>query len=152
MSQKYLSRQLDKIEERLYIVEQTINQRILALYAQIESLSERDRFSQAVEFITLLITAFKLILLASAVMIPWNAIRDFWVKTSMFGFIVKSSKRYKKTFEKAMSKKEKEEEKPIETLSNEESELIYEEEEEENEQDVNELEEKLLKERKEIND
>ena len=55
---------------------------------------------------------------------------------------------YKKTFEKAMSKKEKEEEKPIETLSNEESELIYEEEEE----DVNELEEKLLKERKEIND
>ena len=105
------------------------------------------------EFITLLITAFKLILLGSAVMIPWNAIRDFWVKTSMFGFIVKSSKRYKKTFEKAMSKKEKEEEeKPIETLSNEESELIYEEEEEENEQDVNELEEKLLKERKEIND
>ena len=108
--------------------------------------------SQAVEFITLLITAFKLILLGSAVMIPWNAIRDFWVKTSMFGFIVKSSKRYKKTFEKAMSKKEKEEEKPIETLSNEESELIYEEEKEENEQDVNELEEKLLKERKEIND
>ena len=51
-----------------------------------------------------------------------------------------------------MSKKEKEEEKPIETLSNEESELIYEEEKEENEQDVNELEEKLLKERKEIND
>ena len=45
MSQKYLSRQLDKIEERLYIVEQTINQRILALHAQIESLSERDRFS-----------------------------------------------------------------------------------------------------------
>ena len=152
MSQKYLSRRLDKIEERLYIVEQTINQRILTLHAQIESLSERDRFSQAVEFITLLITAFKLILLGSAVMIPWNAIRDFWVKTSMFGFIVKSSKRYKKTFEKAMSKKEKEEEKPIETLSNEESELIYEEEEEENEQDVNELEEKLLKERKEIND
>ena len=152
MSQKYLSRRLDKIEERLYLVEQTINKRILALNAQIESLSERDRFSQAVEFITLLITAFKLILLGSAVMIPWNAIRDFWVKTSMFGFIVKSSKRYKKTFEKAMSKKEKEEEKPIETLSNEESELIYEEEEEENEQDVNELEEKLLKERKEIND
>ena len=107
MSQKYLSRRLDKIEERLYLVEQTINKRILALNAQIESLSERDRFSQAVEFITLLITAFKLILLGSAVMIPWNAIRDFWVKTSMFGFIVKSSKRYKKTFEKAKSKKEK---------------------------------------------
>lgn len=152
MSQKYLSRRLDKIEERLYIVETTINQRILALHAQIESLSERDRFSQAVEFITLLITAFKLILLGSAVMIPWNAIRDFWVKTSMFGFIVKSSKRYKKTFEKTKSKKEKEEEKQVETLSNEESESLYEEEEEENEQDVNELEEKLLKERKEIND
>ena len=150
MSQKYLSRRLDKIEERLYLVEQTINKRILALNAQIESLSERDRFSQAVEFITLLITAFKLILLGSAVMIPWNAIRDFWVKTSMFGFIVKSSKRYKKTFEKAKSKKEKEEEKPMETLSNEDSETIY--EEEENEQDVNELEEALLKERKEIND
>ena len=150
MSQKYLSRRLDKIEERLYLVEQTINKRILALNAQIESLSERDRFSQAVEFITLLITAFKLILLGSAVMIPWNAIRDFWVKTSMFGFIVKSSKRYKKTFEKAKSKKEKEEEKPMETLSNEGSEKIY--EEEENEQDVNELEEALLKERKENND
>ena len=150
MSQKYLSRRLDKIEERLYLVEQTINKRILALNAQIESLSERDRFSQAVEFITLLITAFKLILLGSAVMIPWNAIRDFWVKTSMFGFIVKSSKRYKKTFEKAKSKKEKEEEKPMETLSNEDSETIY--EEEENEQDVNELEEVLLKERKENND
>lgn len=150
MSQKYLSRRLDKIEERLYLVEQTINKRILALNAQIESLSERDRFSQAVEFITLLITAFKLILLGSAVMIPWNAIRDFWVKTSMFGFIVKSSKRYKKTFEKAKSKKEKEEEKPMETLSNEDSETIY--EEEENEQDVNELEEALLKERKENND
>ena len=150
MSQKYLSRRLDKIEERLYLVEQTINKRILALNAQIESLSERDRFSQAVEFITLLITAFKLILLGSAVMIPWNAIRDFWVKTSMFGFIVKSSKRYKKTFEKARSKKEKEEEKPMETLSNEDSETIY--EEEENEQDVNELEEALLKERKENND
>ena len=149
MSQKYLSRRLDKIEERLYLVEQTINKRILALNAQIESLSERDRFSQAVEFITLLITAFKLILLGSAVMIPWNAIRDFWVKTSMFGFIVKSSKRYKKTFEKPRSKKEKEE-KPMETLSNEESESIY--EEEENEQDVNELEEALLKERKETND
>ena len=149
MSQKYLSRRLDKIEERLYLVEQTINKRILALNAQIESLSERDRFSQAVEFITLLITAFKLILLGSAVMIPWNAIRDFWVKTSMFGFIVKSSKRYKKTFEKTRSKKEKEE-KPMETLSNEESESIY--EEEENEQDVNELEEALLKERKETND
>ena len=38
----------------------------------------------------------------------------------------------------------------METLSNEDSETIY--EEEENEQDVNELEEKLLKERKEIND
>ena len=150
MSQKYLSRRLDKIEERLYLVEQTINKRILALNAQIKSLSERDRFSQAVEFITLLITAFKLILLGSAVMIPWNAIRDFWVKTSMFGFIVKSSKRYKKTFEKAKSKKEKEEEKPMETLSNEDSETIY--EEEENEQDVNELEEALLKERKENND
>ena len=150
MSQKYLSRRLDKIEERLYLVEQTINKRILALNAQIESLSERDRFSQAVEFITLLITAFKLILLGSAVMIPWNAIRDFWVKTSMFGFIVKSSKRYKKTFEKAKSKKEKEEEKAMETLSNEDSETIY--EEEENEQDVNELEEALLKERKENND
>ena len=150
MSQKYLSRRLDKIEERLYLVEQTINKRILALNAQIESLSERDRFSQAVEFITLLITAFKLILLGSAVMIPWNAIRDFWVKTSMFGFIVKSSKRYKKTFEKAKSKKEKEEEKPMETLSNEDSETIY--EEEENEQEVNELEEALLKERKENND
>ena len=150
MSQKYLSRRLDKIEERLYLVEQTINKRILALNAQIESLSERDRFSQAVEFITLLITAFKLILLGSAVMIPWNAIRDFWVKTSMFGFIVKSSKRYKKTFEKAKSKKEKEEEKPMETLSNEDSETIY--EEEENEQDVNELEEALLIERKENND
>ena len=150
MSQKYLSRRLDKIEERLYLVEQTINKRILALNAQIESLSERDRFSQAVEFITLLITAFKLILLGSAVMIPWNAIRDFWVKTSMFGFIVKSSKRYKKTFEKAKSKKEKEEEKPMETLSNEDSETIY--EEEENEQDVNELEEALLKESKENND
>ena len=150
MSQKYLSRRLDKIEERLYLVEQTINKRILALNAQIESLSERDRFSQAVEFITLLITAFKLILLGSAVMIPWNAIRDFWVKTSMFGFIVKSSKRYKKTFEKAKSKKEREEEKPMETLSNEDSETIY--EEEENEQDVNELEEALLKERKENND
>ena len=150
MSQKYLSRRLDKIEERLYLVEQTINKRILALNAQIESLSERDRFSQAVEFITLLITAFKLILLGSAVMIPWNAIRDFWVKTSMFGFIVKSSKRYKKTFEKAKSKKEKEEEKPMETLSNEDSETIY--EEEENEQDGNELEEALLKERKENND
>lgn len=149
MSQKYLSRRLDKIEERLYLVEQTINKRILALNAQIESLSERDRFSQAVEFITLLITAFKLILLGSAVMIPWNAIRDFWVKTSMFGFIVKSSKRYKKTFEKTRSKKEKEE-KPMETLSNEESESIY--EEEENEQDVKELEEALLKERKETND
>ena len=149
MSQKYLSRRLDKIEERLYLVEQTINKRILALNAQIESLSERDRFSQAVEFITLLITAFKLILLGSAVMIPWNAIRDFWVKTSMFGFIVKSSKRYKKTFEKTRSKKEKEE-KQMETLSNEESESIY--EEEENEQDVNELEEALLKERKETND
>ena len=83
-------------------------------------------------------------------MIPWNAIRDFWVKTSMFGFIVKSSKRYKKTFEKAKSKKEKAEEKPMETLSNEDSETIY--EEEENEQDVNELEEALLKERKENND
>ena len=150
MSQKYLSRRLDKIEERLYLVEQTINKRILALNAQIESLSERDRFSQAVEFITLLITAFKLILLGSAVMIPWNAIRDFWVKTSMFGFIEKSSQRYKKTFEKAKSKKEKEEEKPMETLSNEDSETIY--EEEENEQDVNELEEALLKERKENND
>ena len=68
----------------------------------------------------------------------------------MFGFIVKSSKRYKKTFEKAKSKKEKEEEKPMETLSNEDSETIY--EEEENEQDVNELEEALLKERKENND
>ena len=150
MSQKYLSRRLDKIEERLYLVEQTINKRILALNAQIESLSERDRFSQAVEFITLLITAFKLILLGSAVMIPWNAIRDIWVKTSMFSFIMKSSKRYKKTFEKAKSKKEKEEEKPMETLSNEDSETIY--EEEENEQDVNELEEALLKERKENND
>ena len=36
MSQKYLSRRLDKIEERLYLVEQTINKRILALNAQIE--------------------------------------------------------------------------------------------------------------------
>ena len=38
----------------------------------------------------------------------------------------------------------------METLSNEDSETIY--EEEENEQDVNELEEALLKERKENND
>ena len=38
----------------------------------------------------------------------------------------------------------------METLSNEESESIY--EEEKNEQDVNELEEALLKERKETND
>ena len=95
-------------------------------------------------------TSFKLIILGAAIIIPWNSIRDFWVKTSMFGFIVKSSKRYKKTFEKAKSKKEKEEEKPMETLSNEDSETIY--EEEENEQDVNELEEALLKERKETND
>ena len=111
MSSKYLERRLNKIEERLLFVEENINQRIILLNEELEALNEKDRFGQVVEFITLLVTAFKLILLGSAVMLPWNAIRDFWVKTSMFGFIIKSSRRYQKAYEKSKSRKEKEKEK-----------------------------------------
>ena len=63
MSSKYLERRLNKIEERLLFVEENINQRIILLNEQLEALNEKDRFGQVVEFITLLVTAFKLILL-----------------------------------------------------------------------------------------
>jgi hypothetical protein len=110
MRNKYLIRRTAKIEERISIIEQEINQRIIELNEKIESLNERDKFSQMVEFIMLLVTAFKLILLGSVLLIPWSAIRDFWVKTSMCGFLVKSTKRFKKTYEKTKSSKEKAEE------------------------------------------
>lgn len=45
-------------------------------------------------------TSFKLIILGAAIIIPWNSIRDFWVKISMCIFLVKSSKRIRKTWKK----------------------------------------------------
>ena len=124
MSSKYLERRLNKIEERLLFVEENINQRIILLNEQLEALNEKDRFGQVVEFITLLVTAFKLILLGSAVMLPWNAIRDFWVKTSMFGFIIKSSRRYQKAYEKTKARKEKEKEKEEKQKENKDKEIL----------------------------
>lgn len=49
-------------------------------------------------------TSFKLIILGAAIIIPWNSIRDFWVKISMCIFIVKSSKRFRKTWKKVVQK------------------------------------------------
>lgn len=124
MSSKYIERRLNKIEERLLLVEETINQRIIMLNEQLEALNEKDKFGQIVEFITLLVTAFKLILLGSAVLLPWSAIRDFWVKTSMFGFIMKSSRRYQKAYEKSKSRKEKEKEKEEKKKEKEDKEML----------------------------
>ena len=50
---------------------------------------------------------FRILLLGAASVIQWTSIRDFWVKTSMFGFFIKSSKRFKKTWEKNENKKMK---------------------------------------------
>ena len=49
-------------------------------------------------------TSFKLIILGAAIIIPWNSIRDFWVKISMCVFLVKSSKRIRKTWKKGKKK------------------------------------------------
>lgn len=67
---------------------------------------EVDPFDQIVELVMLFCTSFKLIILGAAIVIPWNSIRDFWVKISMCVFLVKSSKRIRKTWKKGIIDKQ----------------------------------------------
>ena len=138
---------MSKMEQRILFLEEKVNERIIEIHSKIESLRERDKFSEIVEFIILLVTAFKLILLGGAILIPWKAIRDFWVKSSMFQFLVKSAKRYKKSWDKSRKRKAQKEEEELadqkdSVLSDSEStyteiETILDEGEEEEKEDDN---------------
>ena len=78
-------------------------------------------------------TSFKLIILGAAIIIPWNSIRDFWVKISMCVFLVKSSKRIRKTWKKGKKKNNKDAESTTSTSNETVDENLIEKEKKEEE-------------------
>ena len=109
-------RKINKIENRLCKIEKSVEDQLegITVYIikidideKIKNYKEVDPFDQLVELIMLFCTSFKLIILGAAIIIPWNSIRDFWVKISMCVFLVKSSKRIRKTWKKGKKRNNK---------------------------------------------
>lgn len=112
-------RQVNKIDKRIRKIENSVKFELEDIDREVNNYKETDPFDQFVELVMLFATSFKLILLGSALFIPWSSIRDFWVKLSMGIFLVKSSKRIRKTLKKVFKRKQDEDSEGVSVNENE---------------------------------
>ena len=105
MSQLLFLKKLTVLETSIMKIEKSYQNQLLSIDSKLKNVKEIDPFDNFIELMMLFCTSFKLIILGAALFFPWSSVRDFWVKLSMVIFLVKSSKRIRKTWKKA--KKEK---------------------------------------------